>query len=87
MKTFQIKIQLQDCKPTISRTILISGTFTFFDLHVFIQDLFGFSDYHLWNFTYGERPNDVEIVVPHDEIEPLHSITKDASKTTLEDIF
>ncbi len=46
----QFKITLQDIKPPIWRRILVPETYTFWDLHVAIQDAMGWEDYHLHAF-------------------------------------
>lgn len=47
---FQFKITLQGTKPDIWRRIQISDLYTFWDLHVAIQDVMGWKDYHLHHF-------------------------------------
>lgn len=50
MKIFQIKINLHDSKPTITRTVLIAETMTFSDLHYVIQGAMGWENCHLHQF-------------------------------------
>jgi len=47
---FQFKITLQETEPVIWRRIQISDAYSFWDLHVAIQDSMGWLDYHLHNF-------------------------------------
>ena len=47
---YQFKITLQDIKPPIWRRIQVPSTYTFWDLHVAIQDAMGWLDYHLHEF-------------------------------------
>src|SRR5436305_1600776 len=47
---FQFKITLQEIHPQIWRRIQISDLYTFWDLHVAIQDAMGWWDYHLHDF-------------------------------------
>jgi len=47
---YQFKITLEDAKPPIWRRIQVPETYTFWDLHVAIQDAMGWSDYHLHEF-------------------------------------
>ena len=47
---YQFKITLQDIKPPIWRRIQVPSTYTFWDLHVAIQDAMGWQDYHLHEF-------------------------------------
>ena len=49
-KIYQFKITLRDSKPPIWRRIQVPDTYTFWDLHIAIQDVFGWSDYHLHEF-------------------------------------
>ena len=48
---YQFKITLQDIQPPIWRRIQVPETYTFYDLHVAIQDAMGWLDYHLYQFT------------------------------------
>lgn len=47
---FQFKITLQNIKPMIWRRIQVSDLYTFWDLHVAIQDAMGWTDSHLHQF-------------------------------------
>ncbi|MCJ7572493.1 MAG: plasmid pRiA4b ORF-3 family protein [Candidatus Thermoplasmatota archaeon] len=49
-KVYQFKITLRESKPPIWRRIQVPETYTFWDLHVAIQDSMGWSDYHLHEF-------------------------------------
>lgn len=64
----QLKVQLKDFKPSIYRTFLISENSNFRDLHTYIQDAFGFYDYHLWKFYKRDAKmnNILEIIVKDD---------------------
>jgi hypothetical protein len=46
----QFKITLRDVKPAVWRRIQVPHTYTFWDLHVAIQDAMGWFDYHLHEF-------------------------------------
>ena len=66
---YQFRIQLKEIKPPIWRRIQVSEVYTFWDLHVAIQDAMGWLDYHLHEFTiknpsFGEK---VQIGMPSDE--------------------
>jgi hypothetical protein len=57
---YQFKITLKEISPLIWRRIQVPDTYTFWDLHVAIQDAMGWLDYHLHQFTLfnpktGER--------------------------------
>ncbi len=49
-KVYQIKVTLKDIKPPVWRCIQVPETYTFWDLHVAIQDAMGWSDCHLHEF-------------------------------------
>ncbi|KAA0259108.1 plasmid pRiA4b ORF-3 family protein [Deferribacter autotrophicus] len=48
---YQFKIVLKGIKPPIWRRIQVPENFTFWDLHVAIQDVMGWFDYHLHEFV------------------------------------
>lgn len=48
---YQFRIQLKEIKPPIWRRIQVPEVYTFWDLHVAIQDAMGWVDYHLHEFT------------------------------------
>jgi hypothetical protein len=49
-QVYQFNIALQGIKPPIWRRIQVPETCTFWDLHVAIQDVIGWLDYHLHEF-------------------------------------
>ena len=49
-QVYQFKITLKGTKPPIWRRIQVPETYTFWDLHVAIQDAMGWEDYHLHEF-------------------------------------
>jgi hypothetical protein len=60
---YQIKVTLNSISPPIWRRILVADKITLLDLHAVIQDVFGWLDYHLHEFTihgvgYGDPAND-----------------------------
>lgn len=70
-QVYQFKITLKDIKPPIWRRIQVPETYSFWDLHVAIQDAMGWLDYHLHDFemfhpTTGEK---VKIGMPSDDDE------------------
>jgi len=72
---YQFKVTLNDIEPAIWRRIRVPSRYSFWDLHVAIQDAMGWQDYHLHQFemkrthahsvTYigipDEEFNDIEI--------------------------
>lgn len=49
-RVYQFKITLKGSKPPVWRRIQVPETYTFWDLHVAIQDAMGWSDCHLHQF-------------------------------------
>lgn len=49
-RVYQFKITLKGTRPLVWRRIQVPETYTFWDLHVAIQDAMGWSDYHLHEF-------------------------------------
>ena len=74
----QIRISLVGITPPIWRTIQVPMTYTFWDLHVAIQDCMGWSDYHLHEFTVLDlRTNSLKnIGIPDEEFAESHPVTE-----------
>ncbi len=68
---FQFKIVLDEIQPTIWRRIQVPGTYTFWDLHVAVQDVMGWFDYHLHEFEIHNPGKDriEQIGIPYDEFD------------------
>lgn len=68
-KVYQFKITLQDSKPPIWRRIQVPETYSFWDLHVGIQDAFGWDGYHLHEFEIMDSASrkKVKIGFPDDD--------------------
>jgi len=49
-RVYQLKITLKGIRPPIWRRIQVPETYTFWDLHVAIQDAMGWEDAHLHEF-------------------------------------
>jgi hypothetical protein len=52
---YQFKITLRGTKPPIWRRIQVPDSYTFYDLHVAIQDAMGWQDYHLHMFELNDK--------------------------------
>lgn len=67
-RIYQFKIELHGITPTIWRRIQVPETYSFWDLHVAIQDSMGWLDYHLHAFrVQTERvPVPIDIGIPDD---------------------
>jgi hypothetical protein len=72
---YQFKISLLGISPAIWRRILVPEDYTFWDLHVAIQDAMGWLDYHLHVFRFdgAEGRRAVDIGIP-DEDNPRDAI-------------
>ena len=62
----QFRISLDDVKPSVWRRILVPSSYSFWDLHVAVQDAMGWADYHLHIFRVKDPITDkkVEIGLP-----------------------
>ena len=92
-KVFQLKISLDGSRPLIWRRIIVPSTYTFFDLHVAIQDAMGWYDCHLHQF-FDKSPHfpsrDYKIITyPHEEVGmPMVDVAElDETKTYLCDFL
>ena len=63
---YKFKIALEGISPQIWRRILVPADYSFWDLHVAIQDSMGWSDSHLHMFRERQRKG-VEIGIPDDD--------------------
>lgn len=68
-QVYQFKITLRDTKPPIWRRIQVPETYTFWDLHVALQDAMGWYDYHLHQFELINPSTGMkaEIGIPEEE--------------------
>lgn len=66
---YQFKITLKGIKPPVWRRIQVPETYSFWDLHVAIQDVMGWSDCHLHQFKIIEPVTNtkVEIGIPDEK--------------------
>jgi len=53
---YRFRISLRDIEPEIWRQIEVPGSYSFWDLHVAIQDAMGWLDYHLHEFIPAGTP-------------------------------
>lgn len=83
---FQFRIQLRNVqKPPVWRKVIIPESFTFEQLHLVIQESFGWGNYHLYQFSpsgYGSEP---VIAIPSDD--DWEKPAMNASKTKLFSVF
>lgn len=68
-RVYQLKISLKGSEPQIWRRIHVPETYTFWDLHVAIQDAMGWEDYHLHEFEmrHPSTGKKVRIGIPDKE--------------------
>lgn len=66
---YQFKVTLLDIRPTIWRQIQVPSTYSFWDLHVAIQDAMGWLDYHLHEFQIPDPETSqlVRVGIPDDD--------------------
>jgi hypothetical protein len=65
---FQIRVSLAYISPEIWRRIVVPERYTFWDLHVAIQDTMGWLDYHLHEFDVaGSGKKRKSIGIPSDD--------------------
>jgi len=60
---FQFKITLQEIEPAIWRRIQVPSTYSFWDLHVAIQDAMGWLDYPLHSFESDKKSGRKQTVI------------------------
>ncbi len=67
--TYQFRVSLKGISPRIWRRIEVPAAYSFWDLHVAIQDSMGWLDYHLHRFLIRDRVTHVidEIGIPDEE--------------------
>lgn len=69
-QVYEFKITLKDIKPPIWRRIQVPNHYTFWDLHVAIQDAMGWLDCHLHEFRIPDsRGNTLSFGIPDEEFE------------------
>ncbi len=71
---YQFKISLNNFKPSIWRRIIVPSTYSFWDLHVAIQDSMGWYDYHLHMFEIKDPETNIKVEIgsPDEEFEAFN---------------
>jgi len=66
---YQFRIELLDIEPTIWRRIQVPADYSFWDLHVALQDAMGWLDCHLHSFLVkrSKTTREEEIGIPFDD--------------------
>ncbi|MEF2248025.1 plasmid pRiA4b ORF-3 family protein [Paenibacillus sp. IITD108] len=62
-EVFQFKITLKGTKPPVWRRIQVPKTYSFWDLHVAIQDAMGWTDTHLHEFSIVNPKNGKKVFI------------------------
>ena len=83
---FKIKIK-GITKPPVWRKVSVPENFTFLQFHQVIQTVFGWYDYHLFEFREKEYQGKFRIAIPSEDDFEFDIRTYDASKTKLSAIF
>jgi len=70
-QVYQFKISLKDVKPPVWRRVQVPKDYSFWDMHVAIQDAMGWLDCHLHEFTMVDPSTGrkAQIGIPDDEFE------------------
>jgi hypothetical protein len=73
-QVYQLKITLKHIKPPVWRRIQVPETYTFWDLHVAIQDAMGWTDTHLHRFNMTDPKTGIleERGYPDEDFDPEH---------------
>jgi hypothetical protein len=69
-RVYQFKIVLREIEPPIWRRIQVPEEYTFWDLHVAIQDAMGWKDYHLHEFRMRPKHKKTEVRIGIIDDEP-----------------
>jgi hypothetical protein len=69
----QIKVSLNGIRPLIWRRIQVPASYSFWDLHVAIQDAMGWLDYHLHEFDVPSGTGEHSVIIGIPDDEEMHS--------------
>ncbi len=77
-RVYQFRIELLGTTPLVWRRIQVPEPYTFWDLHVAIQDSMGWEDYHLHEFQFKDSKGFLQrIGLPAEEMEELEDFDED----------
>ncbi len=88
-KIYQLHILLKRSKPKIWRRFLVTEDTTVGKLHKIVQEVMGWEDYHLHEFTiegkgYGEPNEEFDNIDSKDETKPLCTRSAEVLKSERE---
>lgn len=83
-KSFQLHISLNDSSPLIWRRVIVPEDYSFYNLHMTIQAVFGWENVHLFQFNKIGLIDDEGIGIPHEESGML---LRDARSVSIKTIF
>ena len=88
-QVYQFKITLKDIKPLIWRRIHVPKTYTFWDLHIAIQDVMGWYDSHLHEFEIVNPLSGTKTIIgiPNDDEDFANYKTLPGWKQKISDYF
>ncbi len=88
-KAYSFKITLNDSSPKIWRRILVSKDYSFFDLHIVIQDAMGWFDSHLHSFEFTPQNSNRRIIIqfPDPENDMFFEKPLDERREKIRDYF
>jgi hypothetical protein len=68
---YQFRVELREIEPAIWRVIQVPSEYSFWDLHVAIQDAMGWLDYHLHAFRVKmpRKKSETEIGIPDEDFD------------------
>jgi len=68
---YQFRVELNEIEPAIWRVIQVPSEYSFWDLHVAIQDAMGWLDYHLHAFRVKmpRKKSETEIGIPDEDFD------------------
>ena len=78
---YQLKISLDETKPSIWRRFFVEEGISFHKLHFIIQEVMGWENYHLYDFNI----NKARIAIPDSDWDNPKAIT-DSKKTKVKDL-
>ncbi len=88
-QVYQFKITLKDIKPLIWRRIHVPKTYTFWDLHIAIQNVMGWYDSHLHEFEIVNPLSGTKTIIgiPNDDEDFANYKTLPGWKQKISDYF